>query len=203
MTDNLETRRETILAAAEAIVLEEGYASLSFEKIAAATGVDAEQVKDLFPTGDVLGQAVLERYARLDMELFEEFSRRAHAEAKNPLDRVLVFIGYFNDFLDDLEKPFPGCVFASYTYSRGHFGPDTQKFIDRSLSAWAALFEEKFEELIRWRKPKVPVTAKELAEMITTTIEGGFIMTNAKNDARWTQRQAEQFQKYVQLLFGE
>lgn len=203
MTDNQETQSEIILVAAEAIVLEEGYASLSFEKIAANTGFDRGQVMRLFPTSDVLGQAVLERYARLDMALFEEFSRRADDEARDPLDRVLIFIGYFNEFLDDLEKPFPGCVFASYTYSRGHFGPDTQRFIDQSLSAWAALFEEKFEELIRWRKPRVPVTATELAEMITTTIEGGSIMTNAKNDARWTQRQAEQFQKYVELLFGE
>ena len=51
--------------------------------------------------------------------------------------------------------------------------------------------------------PRVPVTARELAELVATTIEGGFMMANAKNDAGWTQRQSDQFQKYLKLLFAE
>ena len=58
-----------------------------------------------------------------------------------------------------------------------------------------------FAELMRVRKPRVPVTPRALAEMITTTIEGGFVMGNAKKDARWTQRQSEQFQNYIRMLF--
>ncbi len=37
--------------------------------------------------------------------------------------------------------------------------------------------------------PAEVVSARELAESLTSLVEGGFIMANAMNDATWTQRQ--------------
>ncbi|SLN31628.1 hypothetical protein ROA7450_01412 [Roseovarius albus] len=198
-----ENLRESILEASELIILEGGYVSFDLNVVATTLDIPAQTIIEVFPTKEALAEAVLERYALNDMALFQRLSRQAEIKTDDPLDQVLLFIGYFNDFLDDLEDPIPGCIFASYTYSRKHFGPETREFIDKSLDAWSKLFEDKFDALIRHRTPRIAITARELAEMITTTIEGGFIMTNAKNDPKWTQRQAQQFQKFVALVFAE
>lgn len=195
--------REAMLAAAEALILERSFAGVSISDVAGACNIKESTIRAEFDNMSELAQAVLRRYAENDIALFERLSAQAKAETDDPLEHVILFISYFNEFLDDLARPFPGCIFASYVYSRRHFGPETHDYIARSLDGWCGLYERKFEVLLRARKPKVPVTSRALAEMITTTIEGGFVMGNAKKDASWTQRQSEQFQNYLRVLFEE
>jgi TetR/AcrR family transcriptional repressor of nem operon len=193
--------RESILSVAETLILENSYTGVSISDIVRESGLTERAVTSQFPDMEDIAQNVLERYARNDMALFEDLSDQASAQTDDPLEHVIVFIQLFSDFLDDLAHPFPGCIFASYVYSRRHFGPETHDFIDQSLDGWCGLYEKKFANLMNERKPKVPVTPRALAEMITTIIEGGIVMANAKKDARWTQRQSEQFQNYLRVLF--
>lgn len=50
--------------------------------------------------------------------------------------------------------------------------------------------------------PRQTITARTLAELLTSTIEGGYVMANALNDARWNQRQLEGFRQHLKLLFA-
>ncbi|MGH1419872.1 MAG: TetR/AcrR family transcriptional regulator [Hyphomicrobiaceae bacterium] len=198
-----EETRERIVAAAEKLTLEKGYAGMSLDDVLKATSLTKGAFFHHFKNKAELARAVLERYAKNDADLFIEFAERADKLSDDPLERVIIFLRLFNEYLDGLGKPFPGCIFASYTYERHHFGEEVKRFIDESLDGWSALFEKKLQDLIDARPPKTDVTARSLAEMITTTIEGGFIMANAKNDATWTQRQSDGFQNYLRLLFAE
>ncbi len=45
------------------------------------------------------------------------------------------------------------------------------------------------------------VTARQLAEMVTSVTEGGFIMVKPTNDAGWVQRQIAAFRHCLRLLF--
>ena len=199
----VEQTRERILSAAESLILKKGYSGMSIDDLLTATGLTKGAFFHHFKNKAELAQAVLERYAANDMALFEEFSERADRLSDDPLERALIFLRLFDEYLDGLRAPFPGCIFASYTHERHHFGPGVHDFIARSLDEWCALYEEKLQALIDARQPRVPVTARALAELVATTIEGGFMMANAKNDAGWTQRQSDQFQKYLKLLFAD
>ena len=198
-----EDTKGRLVAAAEALILKRGYAGTSLEDVLAATGLTKGAFFHHFKSKDELARAVVERYAELDYALFEEWSQRADRLSDDPLERVLIFLRLFEEFLDGRDDPFMGCVFASYTYEGAKFGPEIHHYIKERLQKWQALYVEKFEALIAARRPVMPVKAEALAEMILTLIEGGFVMANAYRDPKLLQRQSRQFRYYLDLLFRE
>ena len=201
MSSKGETTREGIVAAAEALILAKGYAGMTIDDVLGATGLTKGAFFHHFKGKAELARAVVERYARNDFALFEEMSARADRLTDDPLERVLLFLRLFEEFLDGLGRPFPGCVFASYTYESRQFGPEVHAYIRESLRAWIDLYEAKLAALIAARPPARQVTAQALAEMIATIVEGGFVMANALADATWLQRQSAQYRDYLTLLF--
>lgn len=200
-TKGQETK-ERILEAAQTLILEKGYAGMAIDDLLKQTGLTKGAFFHHFRNKADLAKSVVERFAENDRVLFAGFSERADRLSDDPLERVIIFLRLFNEYLDGFGKPFPGCIFASYTHESHHFGDDVKEYIAQSLDAWGVQFEEKLEALIQARPPKEDVTARQLAEMIITTFEGGFIMANAKKDATWTQRQSNEFQRYLRLLFA-
>jgi len=81
------------------------------------------------------------------------------------------------------------------------FEPAIQKYITQSFRRWAALYEAKFEAVLARRRPARPVSARELADMIVSIIEGGFILSRAYGDPYIIARQSKQFRQYLELLF--
>lgn len=197
-----EETREKLLATAESLILRNGYAGTSLEDVLQATGLTKGAFFHHFRSKAELGRAVVERYAEADFALFEKWSARADRLSADPLERVLIFLRLFEEFLDAQPAPLAGCVFASYTYEAGRFGPDVHDYIRARLRRWQGLYEAKFAALLAVRPPALPVDAATLAETIVTLIEGGFVMANAYRDAGLMQRQSRQFRQYLELLFG-
>jgi TetR/AcrR family transcriptional repressor of nem operon len=81
------------------------------------------------------------------------------------------------------------------------------------------LFLEKFEEYISNSEdpspgcmyavvldaypPAIPVTARQLAELTVSIVEGGLIQQRAYGDVKVTKRQSLQLRNYLSLLFGQ
>ena len=196
-----EETRERLLAAAESLILAKGYAGMSLDELLSETKLTKGAFFHHFRGKAELARAVVERYAENDYALFLEFSDRADRLSDAPLERVYIFLRLFEDYLDGLGGPFPGCIFASYTYERQQFGPEMQNYIRQSLDAWVVLCEAKLAALIAAQPPAEDVTARQLAELIASVIEGGFIMANAYGDATWVQRQIAEYRRYLRLLF--
>ena len=53
------------------------------------------------------------------------------------------------------------------------------------------------------RPPARPVSARELADLIVSTIEGGYILARAYNDPYVMVRLLKQFRQYLELLFED
>jgi TetR/AcrR family transcriptional repressor of nem operon len=202
MAEKGESTRARIVAEAEKLILAQGYAGTTVDDVLAATGLTKGAFFHHFKSKADLARAVVERYAESDFALFERWSAEADASSEDPYTRVVHFLEAFERFLDGLGTPFPGCVFASYTYEARQFGDDVHAYIRTRLKGWMGLYEAKLAALIAARKPREKVTARALAEMIVTLIEGGFVMANAMGDAKWLQRQSEQYRKYLRLLFA-
>ena len=201
MANKGEATRERIVAAAERLILSKGYAGTTLDDILAATKLTKGAFFHHFAGKAELARAVVERYAGTDFALFKSWSERADRLSDDPLERVLIFLKLFEEYLDGLGKPFPGCVFASYTYESRQFGPEVHEYIRTRLRAWIGLYEKKLSALMRARPPQRPVTPRALAEMIATIVEGGFVMANAFGDATWVQRQSAEYRRYLELLF--
>ena len=92
-------------------------------------------------------------------------------------------------------------MYALYTYEDDHFENDVKGFVAETLQTWTAMYIRKFQEVIDLYPPARPTTAKRLAEMIVSVIEGGLILERAYSKPGMTARQSEQFREYLELLF--
>ncbi|MEX0645305.1 MAG: TetR/AcrR family transcriptional regulator [Parvularculaceae bacterium] len=196
-----EATREKLLAAAEAIILKNGYAGATIDEVIAETGATKGAFFHHFKSKADLARAVVERYTENDFALFREWSARADRLSDDPLERVLIFLKLFEEFLDGLGAPFPGCIFASYTLETHQFDDPMRAYLKEKFGEWIAIFEIKLEALVEASPPARPVTARALAEMIGSIIEGGFILAKAFNDKDWVQRQCAEYRAYIEMLF--
>jgi TetR/AcrR family transcriptional repressor of nem operon len=196
-----QATREKILEAAEKLILARGYAGTSLDDILNAAATTKGAFFHHFKGKADLARAVVERYAANDLAMFENWSRQADEETEDPLERALRFLKLLEEYLDSLGKPFPGCVFASFTYEREQFGPQVHHYVAERMERWIQIFEAKFVGLLKARRPSSPATARALAEAVTTLIEGGFLMAKALGDAKWAQRQVAGYRRYLEILF--
>jgi TetR/AcrR family transcriptional repressor of nem operon len=202
MADKGTETRERILAAAEPLILRRGFTGTSLDDIVKATRLTKGAFFHHFKDKADLARALVERYARNDYELFEQFAAQAEAEHDDPLEQTLHFLKLFEDFIEGLPEPIAGCVFAAYTYESVQFEPSIHAFIAQSFRRWSALYEKKFEAVLARRRPARPATARELADTIMAIIEGGFILSRSFNDPLIVARMSRQFRQYLELLFA-
>ena len=193
--------REKILSTAEALILEKGFSGTTLDDIVNASGLSRGAFFFHFKSKDDLARSVVERFWENDYELFRGFAERAKQLADDPLQEALIFLKLFEEFVEGITEPMPGCVFASYTYESQQFDPSIHEYIRQGFDKWCAMYVEKFEAVLARYDPVIDVTARELAEAIISVIEGGFILARSYRDPKFVTRQSKQFRQYLQLVF--
>ncbi len=198
-----EDTKVRIMDAAQVLVFERGFAATPIDEIIKATDLTKGAFFHHFPSKADLAQALLQRYADDDLSRFDRLSARADELSDDPLQRALLFLSLFEEFIENMPDPFPGCMFASYIYEGHQFGAGVHDLIEQSLKQWSQCYEKKFDALIADREPKLGVTAKQLAETIVCNMQGAFLLARANNDSSIIIRQSRQFRDYLRLLFAD
>jgi TetR/AcrR family transcriptional repressor of nem operon len=203
MANKGERTREKILATAESLVLERGFAATSLDDILSATGFTKGAFFHHFKGKADLARALVERYRRNHARLFERLVAEADANCDDPLEATVHLLQRFEAFVEARSTPLPGCVYAACTHEGGQFDATLRDAIADGLKRWAAIYEAKFGAVLACYEPKIPISAKELAEMIVAIIEGGLILSRSYGDAHLVARQSRQVRNYLELIFAE
>ncbi|HSR55377.1 MAG TPA: TetR/AcrR family transcriptional regulator [Alphaproteobacteria bacterium] len=196
-----EDTKTKILDAAQNLVIERGFAATPVDDIIKATNVTKGGFFHHFPSKAHLAEALLARYAKEDLAVFDRLAERAEKLSDDPLQQVLLFLSLFEEFVEDMPEPFPGCMFASYIYEGQQFGPAVHQLIESALTSWAKVYIDKFEALLASRRPKMEVTAEQLGETIVCIMEGAFLLARAYEDSSIVIRQSRYFREYLRFLF--
>ncbi len=196
-----EKTKEQILANAEALMLSRGFAGTSLDEILAATGITKGAFFYHFKNKADLARALVERYWQRDYKLFEQFEQRADELSDDPLQSMLIFLKLFEEFIEGLNEPPAGCLFASYIYESQQFDEAIKQFIADSFQEWGTVYERRVELILKKYSPKIEVSARELSETIMCIIEGGFILSKSLQDSKLIVRTVRQFRRYLQLIF--
>ncbi len=196
-----EVSREKILKAAKSLVMRKGFTGTSVDDILCETGMSKGAFFHHFKSKADLADQLMRWYADGDLKMFRTFMAQAEATHDDPMDQLLQFLTDFETYLSDPENPPRGCMYALYTYEDDHFENDVKGFVAETLQTWTAMYIRKFQEVMDLYPPARPVTAKQLAEMIVSVIEGGLILQRAYGHVGMTARQSEQFRDYLTLLF--
>lgn len=195
--------RAQILDAAEALVFTHGYAGTSVDAILERAGLTKGAFFHYFPSKQALAQALIERYAAQDWELFETTWDRAARLARDPVQQLLVFVGLYEEMFTRLAEPNRGCLFASYCYEAGLFDEPILEVIRAGLLRWRDVLGGKIQDAVARRPPRLPVDAADLADTFTVIAEGAFIVSKSLREPDIVAKQLRQFRNYLELLFGD
>jgi TetR/AcrR family transcriptional repressor of nem operon len=202
MSKKAEMTRDRILDAAQAQVMERGFAATSVDAIQEAAGISRGTFFYHFASKDELARALIERYARQDHELTESLMARAENLATDPLQQALVFMGLFEELFREVGPVRAGCLFASYSYEAQLFDDETHRLIADSIEHFRRIFGGKLEQAIARHPPVVPdVDPYDLADLASAAFQGAYVLWRVTNESERIAMPIEHFRKYLELLF--
>jgi TetR/AcrR family transcriptional repressor of nem operon len=195
--------RQRILDAAQAEVLERGFAATSVDAIQEAAGISRGTFFYHFATKDDLARSLIERYAEQDRAMTDELVARAEKLVSDPLQRVLVFIGLHEELFQEVAPEEAGCLFASYSYEAGLFDEETHKVILDSIDYFRSVLGGMLEEAMAVHPPRITdVEPYVLADLAYVVLQGAFILRRSRSDEGLMAEHLRQYKRYLELLFG-
>lgn len=188
--------------AAEALVLEQGFAATSIDRVIERAGVQKGTFFYHFKSKADLAQALVERYAARDGDHLMRTLERADALARDPLAQLFAFIDLLHEEAAALTEPFGGCLYASFLYEAGLFEPRTLESIRAGFERWREVLGARLAAIMERHPPRRPTTPQALVDMALALFEGAFILSKTMREPQAIAVQLAQFRNYLELLFG-
>jgi TetR/AcrR family transcriptional repressor of nem operon len=194
--------RERILDAAEAAVLEKGFAATSIDELIAAVGITKGGFFYHFSDKGALAKALLLRYIEREGALFDDLFRRADELNEDPLHGFLVGLKLMSEMFADLPNGHPGCLIAAYCYQDRLFDKDVRELTASAVLAWRGRFRERLDLIARRYPPRAAVDLDDVADMLSVVVDGGIILSRAINDSAALSRQMLLYRDFVRTIFA-
>ncbi len=198
-----EQTREHILATAESIMLLRGYSGTSIEEIIGEAGITKGGFFYHFNGKNDLAKNLILRYLENDVTFFSGLADRARSLTEDPLQQLLLFLKLMAEAMEDLPDTHPGCLVASFTYEAEQFDDEVRELNAQGVLSWRDIFLEHFERVVEKYPMKIEKPLAELADMLSSVIEGGIIMSKVLNDRSILPNQILQYRSYIRLVFGD
>jgi AcrR family transcriptional regulator len=198
-----ELTRENILGIAENIILQKGFSGASIDEIIAAANITKGGFFYHFKGKEDLARHLMIRYQKADDKFFNALFGRADSLSEDPLQQMLIFLKLLAEAMGNLPETHPGCLVASFTYESQQFNDDVRQIICDCLVGWRQLFIKKLAAIDEVHQMKLETDIMELADTLTSIIEGGIILSKAFNQPERLVNQILQYRNYIRLLFGD
>ncbi len=193
--------RSRILDVAEGAILSKGFDATSIDEIVAGAEITRSGFFYHFPDKNELARALVERYLEQDRILLDGIFARAADLSDDPLQRFLIGLKLFAEMMDDLPNGHPGCMVATVCYQERLFDAEVRALNRRAVLEWRTLFLGHLERIAARYPPRDAVDIGALADMISTTVEGGIVMAKALGEPKILGQQILLQRSYIKLLF--
>lgn len=201
MARGSETRRK-IMDVAQESILAKGFDATSIEEIVASAEITKSGFFYHFRDKNALAHALVERYIEAEDQLFDDLLGRARELADDPLQSALIALKLMAELIEDMPGGHPGCVVATAVYQDRLFDRDVREANRRAVLGWRSRFRAMFDEISAVYSMNDDVDPDDLADMVSTVIEGGIVMARAVGDPPITARQVMLLRSYVKLLYS-
>ena len=198
-----ELTRENILGIAEHIILQKGFSGTSIDEIIEAANITKGGFFYHFKGKEDLARHLMIRYQKADDQFFNDLFERADSLSENPLQQMLIFLKLLAEAMGNLPDTHPGCLVASFTYENQQFNDDIKEIICDCMVGWRKLFVEKLTRINEKYPMKIETSVLELADMLTSVIEGGIIFSKVFNEPERLVQQILQYRNHIRLLYGD
>ena len=196
-----EQTRRRILEVAQDAILAKGFDATSIEEIVAAAEITRSGFFYHFRDKNELARALLEANIELDRQILTDVFRRGHELSDDPLHAFLIGLKLFAELMDDLPKGHPGCIVTTVCYQQRLFDREVRALNRQAVLNWRAHFLAELEAVAEAYPPRQPVDLVALADLLSTTVEGGIVMSKALGEPRLLGKQIMLQRGYIKLLF--
>lgn len=193
--------RERILEVAEALILKQGFGGTSIDDLLVSAAITKGGFFYHFEGKSDLAKALVERYLAQDALIFSGLFQRADSLSEDPLHRLLIFLKLFAEAMQNLEVTHPGCLVASFTYESHHLDEDIQALIKQGVLSWRTMISERLLEVTASYPSRVEISIPALADVFTTAIEGGVILSRIMGSNDNLVEQVLAYRTHLRLLF--
>jgi AcrR family transcriptional regulator len=194
--------RERILDAAEAAVLDKGFAATSIEELIAAVGITKGGFFYHFKDKGELAEALLIRYIDRENQLFDELFARADALNEDPLHAFLAGLEMLAELMGDLPNGHPGCLVASFCYQDRLFDREVRDLNSAAVLGWRKRFRQRLDLIAARHSSHIDVDLDDVADMLSVVADGGIILSRVVHDKEALPRQIMLYRDYVRAIFA-
>ncbi len=193
--------RARILDTAERLVLRQGFSATTVDAVIGELGITKGAFFHHFGSKADLSLALVERYAHRDIAELHAWLARADELARDPLQRLLVFIGLVAQDADRLVGETPGCLYGSYVYEQQLFGEGVRQVVADAVLEWRRTLAARLTEVMAVHPPRIAVDTESLADTVLTAFEGAYVLARAVREPRQLHDQLLHVRNYLELLF--
>ncbi len=199
MPRNGAPTRQRILDAAERLVIDNGYAATSVDKVIAAAQSSKGSFFHHFASKDDLARALVERYAAADIAHLDAAVAEVTAATGDAGERVLRFVRIFENSADELMTAQSSCLYVSVLTERELVERGTSAEIQRAIAAWrdglSALLRDALRP--RWDRPGRP------GRPHVRDLRGAFILCRATGDPGHMRSQLRILRQLVEAILPD
>lgn len=197
-----EDTRKKILDVAQDAILTKGFDATSIDEIVASAELTKSGFFYHFRDKNALASALIERHIAVEDQLFDDVFARARDLADDPLQVALIALKLLAELIEDMPNGHPGCIVATAVYQDRLFNADVREANRRAVLGWRGRFRKMFDAILAVYPPHDDVEPDDLADMVSSVIEGGIVMSRAVSEPSITARQIMLLRSYVKLLFS-
>jgi len=195
--------RARILDAAHALILERGYAGLSIDQLIGSLGLTKGAFFHHFKNKQALARSLIRRHADDSIATLEKHLARAEKLSSDPLQRLLIFVGLYEELFENLPEPFPGCLFASYVYELEQFDEAIMEITIEEFVLSRREISRLLDDVEAAYPPSVPVDREALADAFQTIFEGAFILSKALKEPDLIARQLRLYKNFLESIYSK
>ncbi len=199
----MNSSRERILSCAEALVLQKGFAGTSIEEIIDKSAITKGGFFYHFKGKSDLAKALVNRYLVQDDAIFNDLFEQADSLSEDPLHQLLIFLKLFAQMMENLAEAHPGCLVAGFTYESQQFDEEVTSLIRMGTLSWRNLIAERLKLIEQTHNARCEYDIEEVADMFTSTIEGGIILSRIFDNKMHLVEQINLYRTHIRLLFND
>ena len=169
--------RDRILAVAERLVIENGFAATSLDQVIKEAGTSKGAFFHHFDSKLDLGRAITQRYVAADIGQLE-WALEQTAAIADPAERAVAFVRCFEDAADEVMSAQSSCLYIAVLTEQQLVNNGTADLITHAIQTW----REEIAALLRAAALDRDLDlgdAEALADHVFVTFEGAFLLSRS------------------------
>ncbi len=193
--------RERILEVSEGLVLNNGYTATSISDIIEQAHITKGGFFYHFEGKNELAVALMKRYQLNDRIFFNGLIDQAKALVEDPLQQLLLFLKLLADAMANLPDVHQGCLIATFVYEARQVDEQVHHLNKAVLLEWREIFKSLLDSADAKHPKKIEADNASLADTLSSTIEGGIILSKALGNQALLSDQILHYRSHIKLLY--